>query len=79
MPRIVHEISANDFPEDLNDDMYQEAVEDYYRHYDSADGDFGWRVDLKSLDQTQPWVQWMMANLPANVIEINKLGIKFYQ
>lgn len=78
-PLVTHEVQASDFPEDLRDEMYEEAVEDYYRHYDSADGDFGWRVNLDDLDHTDAWVKWLMANLPMEVIIENKLGIKFYQ
>ena len=79
-PMVLHEIDASDFPEELRDELYDEAVEDYYRHYDSADGDFGWRINLQAYDcKTTPWFRWLILNLEIEVIAENKLGIKFYQ
>lgn len=79
-PMVLHEVNASDFPKEYQDELYQEAVEDYYRHYDSADGDFGWRINLDKWDAaTTPWYCWLRINIPVEVYHENKLGIKFYQ
>lgn len=75
--RIEDVVDMKDLPSYLSDEIYETAIKaDAYDHIDYMDGDFKFPVDLTS---DHNWLRLLKPLLSPEVIERNKLAIKFYQ
>jgi len=76
--RIEDVVDMKDLPEYLSESIYETASKaDSYDHIDYMDGDFKYPVDLTS--ERHNWIRLLKPLLSPEVIERNKLAIKFYQ